>query len=255
MLHFIQPKINELFFLSGIGHSSAKKLSNLGINSVTELQSFPVQILEAEFGKSFANTMRELCFGIDDSDVKPSDGPKSISDEDSFQKCSTLDDSKERLKALIGNLLSRLSGDLGVPQTVRLTIRRHSTQSYRRESRQCSLPYKFIAADKEQRADILLAIALELLHKLVDVHKHFHLTLMNVCLTNFRRTGSGEGKAITSFFKTRSSAPSPYAKTPTPRSPDVSRPCEDSTSSEWEGLDVEKGKPVSRGSPENREFR
>ena len=199
---------------TGIGHSTAKKLDQLGIESVVDLQNCPLETLQATFGRDAVNAMKALSYGIDDSGVKPSDGPKTISDEDSFPKCSTLADAKERLHGLILSLLPRLTTKLGTPQTVRLSIRRHGTSSYKRESRQCPLPETFTTANKNQRVDILCGITVRLLQKLVDVNKPFHLMLFNVCLANFQKHSSSDSKvpAITSFFKTKTSSSSADAK-------------------------------------------
>lgn len=55
--------------ISGIGHSSAKRLKELGIVSVSDLQQADSSVLEEEFGHATMETMKKLCSGIDESPV------------------------------------------------------------------------------------------------------------------------------------------------------------------------------------------
>ena len=187
-----------LHSILGVGHATANSLKALGIESVTQLKSCPIQVLESQFAHETAMQLYRLCRGIDDSDVSCSGKPKSISDEDSFNKCATVTDAKKRLELLVINLLPRLSQELGIPRTVRLSIRRwEGVHSYKKESRQCPLPEAFNGADKNQKAKILLESVLELFYKLVHVAKPFHITLFNICLTNFHDSGKQKNVNVT----------------------------------------------------------
>lgn len=53
----------------GIGHSSAKRLKELGIVTVSDMQRAESAVLEEEFGPIVAETMKKLCMGVDDSPV------------------------------------------------------------------------------------------------------------------------------------------------------------------------------------------
>lgn len=187
--------------MAGIGHSMAKKLRTMNVLSVTDLLSCPSQILEKEFGNLQALLMTKLCRGIDDSKVTPSGEYKSISDEDSFKKCSTLEDARKRLVNLIDGLLPRVSSDVGKPETVRVTVRRQEDNSYKRESRQSRLPHTISFSDKDKARDSLLTACLQLFNKVVDVKKPFHLTLLGVSLSNFRKTSTVQSKNISKFFQ------------------------------------------------------
>ena len=61
--------INKCVGVSGIGHSSGKRLRELGIVSVADLQMADSSVLEEEFGLAAAETMKKLCVGNDDSRV------------------------------------------------------------------------------------------------------------------------------------------------------------------------------------------
>lgn len=192
---------NSFFHLTGIGHSMAKKLRTINILSVTDLLICSQQVLAKEFGNSLAEQMVRLCHGIDDSKVIPSGEFKSISDEDSFKKCSTLDDARKRLKSLINGLLPRVSYDIGIPQTVRVTVRKQEDKVYKRESRQCQIPNTVSFNNKDKTRDLLLAICVSLFNKVVDVKKPFHLTLIGVSLTNFHKSSAAQSKKISNFFE------------------------------------------------------
>lgn len=191
------------FLLTGIGHSMAKKLRTINILSVTDLLTCSQQILEKEFGNSLAVQMVRLCHGVDDSKVVPSGEFKSIGDEDSFKKCSTLDDARKRLKSLIDGLLPRVSCDTGIPQTVRVTVRKQD-KVYKRGSRQCQIPNTVSFSDGDKTRNMLLTICLSLFNKLIDVKKPFHLTLLGVSLTNFQKSCVAQSKKISNFFASHS---------------------------------------------------
>ena len=178
----------------------AKKLRTINVLSVTDLLSCPSQVLEKECGNLQATLMTKLCQGIDDSTVTPSGEFKTITDEDSFKKCSTLDNARKRLADLIEGLLPRISSDIGIPQTVRVTVRRQVENSYKRESRQCRLQH-IIYDDKDKARVTLLTTCLQLFNKLVDVKKPFHLTLLGVSLSNFHKSPTTQSKDISNFFQ------------------------------------------------------
>ncbi|KAG8538407.1 hypothetical protein GDO81_022709 [Engystomops pustulosus] len=83
-----------------------------------------------------------LSRGEDDSAVTPSGPPQSLSEEDSFKKCSTVSDVRTRLEDLLRLLLNRLSSDGRSAHTLRLTIRQFTPTNkyFSRESRQCPIP-------------------------------------------------------------------------------------------------------------------
>lgn len=186
--------------IPGIGHSTAKKLQAMNVLSVTDLLSCPSQVLEREFGNLQTALMTKLCHGIDDSLVTPSGEFKSITDEDSFKKCSTLEDARKRLACLVEGLLPRVSSDRGAPETIKVTVRHHVDKSYKRESRQCRLPH--VCFDDQIKArETLLMTCLKLFQKLVDVKKTFHLTLLGVSLLNFQKSPFAKSKNISNFFQ------------------------------------------------------
>uniref|UniRef100_A0A8C4NP29 Polymerase (DNA directed) iota n=1 Tax=Eptatretus burgeri TaxID=7764 RepID=A0A8C4NP29_EPTBU len=191
--------------LPGIGQSTSMKLKRLGVNSMDTLRACPLEKLESELGSEQANTIKNLSRGVDPSPINPSGLPQSLSDEDSFKNCSSEEAAKQKMEELLKKVLPRLHKDGRLPGTVRVTIRRafsgksqrdaaglnDTMHCLRRESRQCPVP---TAAQRQvQQGDFLqatrplLVILMKLFHKLVDVTKPFHLTLINVCFCKLTR--------------------------------------------------------------------
>ncbi|XP_070543348.1 DNA polymerase iota-like isoform X2 [Ptychodera flava] len=198
--------LSKIRLIPGIGHTTAKRLVAMGMNSVHDLRVFPLEVLQNEFGTNLAVTMYQLANGIDDSPVKPSGAPQSISDEDSFKKCSKLEEAKEHMTGLLKNLITRINNDGRVPQTIRVTVRKFSqTHKWSRESRQCSVPNDIAntflkgVTGQQTLLNKLLDLCVVLFCKMVDIKNQFHLTLINVCFAKLKeRTKSSS--TISSFF-------------------------------------------------------
>ncbi|KAK2837940.1 hypothetical protein Q5P01_015152 [Channa striata] len=202
--------LSSLRKVPGVGHQTAKKLQALGLESVKDLQLFPVNDLVTEFGGPTAQRLKNLALGIDSSPVTLTGAPQSLSDEDSFKKMSS---TKDNLSFIVC-LKTRMHKDGRQPQTFRLTIRRFTVTNkwFSRESRQCPIPNhigkKIISGSTDDAVVQLVPLAMKLFHKMVDTNAAFHLTLLNVCFSNLQTRGaavSGKG-SITSFF-THSASP------------------------------------------------
>jgi DNA polymerase-4 len=72
--------------LWGVGPKTEKFLKDMGIHTIGDLASIPLETLEEDFGKSFGNYLFEASRGIDESPVITSWEPKSISREITFQR-------------------------------------------------------------------------------------------------------------------------------------------------------------------------
>ncbi|XP_071845185.1 DNA polymerase iota-like [Apostichopus japonicus] len=189
--------------IPGIGHSMNKKLESAGIVTIADLQRASYSDLEAVVGSQSATSMKNSSFGIDNTAVTRSGPPQSMSDEDSFKLCASLNDAKERMYNLLNSLLERLEKDGRTPLTIRLTIRKHSSaKKWLRESRQTQIP---VSATEQIKKGIftvhgpLMEVLLVLFKKMVDVEQSFHLTLINVCLTNFQAK-STFSKSLDKYF-------------------------------------------------------
>uniref|UniRef100_A0A8C5WU02 DNA polymerase iota n=1 Tax=Laticauda laticaudata TaxID=8630 RepID=A0A8C5WU02_LATLA len=192
-----------------IGFKTAKCLLNLGLCTVQDLQDCSVEILEKELGIPAAHLIQKLSWGEDHSPVIPSGAPQSLSDEDSFKKCSSEPEVKKKIEELLTNLLDRLYKDGRKPHTIRLTIRQYSTTNkwFNRESRQCPVPSLLVkrigSEDMSVKAD-LISILMKLFRKMINVEVPFHLTLLNICFSNLKDPPASSKESI-QFYLSQSS--------------------------------------------------
>ncbi|XP_010118952.1 PREDICTED: DNA polymerase iota, partial [Chlamydotis macqueenii] len=200
----------------GIGYKTTRRLETLGVRNVRDLQAFPPAVLEKELGVSVAQRIQKLSYGEDDSPVTPSGPPQSFSDEDSFKKCSSEAEVKEKIEELLSSLLDRISKDRRQPHTVRLTIRQFSPTDkwFNRESRQCAIPPHLVQKFGKESSNLLSPLAdilMKLFRKMIDVELPFHLTLLSVCFSNLKDLPSSKKGSI-GFYLKQMSPPSGSGK-------------------------------------------
>ncbi|KAI4873795.1 hypothetical protein NFI96_017980, partial [Prochilodus magdalenae] len=190
----------------GIGYRTGAKLKALGVLSMRDLQTFPLRELIREFGEANGKRIQSLACGIDLSPVTPAGPPQSLSDEDSFKRISTVSEVESKVKDLLSSLCDRMRKDGRLPQTLRLTLRRATTDTlsrwFSRESRQCPIPRptaQRIVSGCSEAVPQLVSIAMKLFHRVVDASGPFHLTLLNVCFSNLQ-TKTSSRNSISSFF-------------------------------------------------------
>uniref|UniRef100_A0A8C3XAV7 DNA polymerase iota n=1 Tax=Catagonus wagneri TaxID=51154 RepID=A0A8C3XAV7_9CETA len=192
--------LNHIKEMPGIGYKTTKRLEALGISSVRDLQTFSSKILEKELGISVAQRIQKLSFGEDNSPVTPSGPPQSFSEEDSFKKCSSEVEAKNKIEELLANLLNRVCQDGRKPHTVRLIIRRYSSEKYHsRESRQCPIPSHIIQKIGTGNYDVMtpmVDILMKLFRNMVNVKMPFHLTLLSVCFCNLKAPSTAKKGTI-----------------------------------------------------------
>uniref|UniRef100_A0A8C3XHQ8 DNA polymerase iota n=1 Tax=Chelydra serpentina TaxID=8475 RepID=A0A8C3XHQ8_CHESE len=208
--------LDHVIKVPGIGYKTTKRLELLGLSSVRDLQTFSPVILEKELGVSIAQHIQKLSYGEDDSPVTSSGPPQSLSDEDSFKKCSSEVEVKKKIEELLANLLDRISKDGRKPHTIRLTIRKFSSTNkwFSRESRQCPIPSHIIQKFGTGNDDVvapLVGILMKLFRKMIKVEMPFHLTLLSVCFSNLKALPSLT-KGSMGFYLTRLSPPSNSGK-------------------------------------------
>ncbi|XP_015984680.2 DNA polymerase iota isoform X2 [Rousettus aegyptiacus] len=192
--------LNHLKEMPGIGYKTTKRLEGLGISSVHDLQTFSSKILEKELGISVAQRIQKLSFGEDNSPVTPSGPPQSFSEEDSFKKCSSEVEAKSKIEELLASLLNRVCQDGRKPHTIRLIIRRHSSEKHcSRESRQCPIPSHIIQKLGTGNYDVMtpmVDILMKLFRNMVNVKMPFHLTLLSVCFCNLKALNTAKKGTI-----------------------------------------------------------
>ncbi|XP_055994170.1 DNA polymerase iota [Sorex fumeus] len=198
--------------LPGIGYKTTKRLEALGISSLHDLQTFSSKILEKELGISVAHRIQKLSFGEDNTPVTPSGPPQSFSEEDSFKKCSSEIEAKQKIEELLASLLNRVRQDGRKPHTVRLALRRHATENHwSRESRQRALPahvvQKFGAGNDDVMTPVV-EILMKLFRDMVNVKMPFHLTLLSVCFCNLKALNTSNKGTIDYYLTSSSSSAS-----------------------------------------------
>uniref|UniRef100_A0A2H6N8B0 Uncharacterized protein n=1 Tax=Micrurus carvalhoi TaxID=3147026 RepID=A0A2H6N8B0_9SAUR len=205
----LMASLDHLRKIPGIGFKTAKRLLNLGLCTVQDLQDCSVEILEKELGIPAAHLIQKLSWGEDHSPVIPTGAPQSLSDEDSFKKCSSEAEVKKKIEELLTNLLDRLCKDGRKPHTIRLTIRQFSPTNkwFNRESRQCPVPSHLVkrvgSEDTSIKAD-LVSILMKLFRKMINVEVPFHLTLLNICFSNLKDPPASSKESI-QFYLSQSS--------------------------------------------------
>ncbi|KAF5919083.1 hypothetical protein HPG69_003721 [Diceros bicornis minor] len=192
--------LNHIKKIPGIGYKTTKRLEALGISSVRDLQTFSSKILEKELGLAVAQRIQKLSFGEDDSPVTSSGPPQSFSEEDSFKKCSSEVEVKNKIEELLASLLNRVCQDGRKPHTVRLIIRRHSSEKpWSRESRQCPIPSHVIQKLGTGNYDAMtpmVDIVMKLFRNMVNMKMPFHLTLLSVCFCNLKALNTAKKGTI-----------------------------------------------------------
>nr|XP_013801152.1 PREDICTED: DNA polymerase iota isoform X2 [Apteryx mantelli mantelli] len=208
--------LEDINKVPGIGYKTAKRLETLGLKSVCDLQAFPSAVLEKELGVSTAQRIQKLSYGEDDSPVTPSGPPQSFSEEDSFKKCSSEGQVKEKIEELLASLLDRIHKDGRKPHTIRLVIRQFSSTNkwFNRESRQCPIPPHLIQKFGKESSSVispLVDILMKLFRKMINVALPFHITLLSVSFSNLKDLPSSKKGSI-GFYLTEVSSPSASGK-------------------------------------------
>nr|XP_020667813.1 DNA polymerase iota isoform X2 [Pogona vitticeps] len=210
----LMASLDHIRKVPGIGFKTAKRLEMLGLRTVCDLQMCSSVRLERELGVLAAQHIQKLSWGEDNSPVTPSGAPQSLSDEDSFKKCSSEAEVKKKVEGLLASLLERLHKDGRKPHTIRLTIRQFTPSLtdkwFNRESRQCLIPSHVIQKIGTGDASVkthLVAILMKLFRKMINVNAPFHLTLLNVCFSNLKAPPASAKQSI-GFYLTRPSSSS-----------------------------------------------
>ncbi|EZA59135.1 hypothetical protein DMN91_008352 [Ooceraea biroi] len=191
--------------IPGVGQKTMELLLSNNIRTVDDLRRIPLENLELKIGVDLARRLKDNAEGIDETVVKPSGKKQSIGLEDGFKSVSLVAEVESRLGALLRRLTELAMEDGRIPIAVRITVRKHDLNkptSGKRETRQCALPKHLLPSTKTGMYDHskMLALAMKLFHRVVDVSKPFHLTLLGVAFTKFEERSSGRS-SITSFLR------------------------------------------------------
>jgi len=180
-LFVIQPEDIDAFLLPlpvgrlpGVGKVTGEKLAKLGVQTVRELRTLDVAVLEQHFG-GFGQRLHELALGIDHNPVVPDRPTQSISVEDTFEHDVLLAETEPMIRRLAEKLWSASRQESRAPRTVVLKLK---TSEFKILTRSHT-PGSPLSSCEE-----LTDIALKLRER-VDLGAQQRYRLVGVCLSNF----------------------------------------------------------------------
>lgn len=88
--------------LPGVGKVMQGRLDALGVGTVAELRTVPVEFLQQRFGR-WGRRLHELSMGIDERPVRPSRPTLQISSEDTFEQDLLLDELEPHIRRMAGS--------------------------------------------------------------------------------------------------------------------------------------------------------
>ncbi|XP_011865797.1 PREDICTED: DNA polymerase iota [Vollenhovia emeryi] len=188
--------IGSVSKIPGVGQKTMELLLSNNIRTVDDLRRIPLENLELKIGVDLARRLKDNAEGIDETVVKPSGKKQSIGLEDGFKSVSLVAEVESRLGALLRRLMEVVREDGRIPIAMRITVRKHDLNkptSGKRETRQCALPKHLLPSTRNGVYDHskMLTLAMKLFHRIVDVSKPFHLTLLGVAFTKYEERSYG----------------------------------------------------------------
>lgn len=179
--------------IPGIGFATLEILKEVNISTVEGLQNCDMHVLTKAVGASKAKHFQEICYGVDNSPVKPSGKPQSIGLEDACRSITVEAEIREKLLQLLKRLVVLIKEDGRIPKTLKLTVRKFDkiSKTSHRETKQCSVaPSLFSCRCDAQLSDVsqskLMALIMHLFNKMVDTTKPYHITLLGLSCTKFQ---------------------------------------------------------------------
>jgi DNA polymerase-4 len=183
-LFVIQPQEVDAFLLSlpvghlpGVGKVTAEKLANLGAQTVKNLRTLDLLVLEEHFGR-YGQRLHDLARGIDDNAVVPDRPTKSISVEDTFERDVLLAETEPMIRRLAEKLWLATHKESRVARTIVLKLKTSEFKILTRSRTQLSPP---------SSCEELTGIALKLRER-VDLGPQQRYRLVGVGLSNFRES-------------------------------------------------------------------
>jgi DNA polymerase IV len=181
-LFVIQPEDVDAFLLPlpvgripGVGKVTEQKLAGLGVQTVRDLRTLALSVLEQNFGR-YGQRLYELGRGIDNSLVVPDRPTKSISVEDTFEQDVLLPETEPMIRRLAEKLWSASRKESRVARTVVLKLKTSDFKILTR-SHTSELP----PSSCEQLTEVVLK-----LRERVDLDPQQRYRLVGLGLSNFR---------------------------------------------------------------------
>jgi len=181
-LFVIQPGDIDAFLLPlpverlpGVGKVTGEKLAKLGAQTVRDLRTLDVPVLEQHFGR-YGRRLHELALGIDHNQVVPDRPTQSISVEDTFERDVLLAETEPMIRRLAEKLWSASRKESRMARTVVLKLKTSEFKILTRSHTLGSPP-----SSCEELTDIVLK-----LRERVDLGPQQRYRLVGVGLSNFR---------------------------------------------------------------------
>jgi DNA polymerase IV len=180
-LFVIQPEDVDAFLLPlpvgrlpGVGKVTGEKLAKLGAQTVRDLRTLDLGVLEDHFGR-YGQRLHELARGIDDNEVVPDRPTQSISVEDTFEKDVLLAETEPIIRSLAEKLWSASRKESRIARTVVLKMKTSEFKILTRSHTPGSPP-----PSCEELTDIALK-----LRERVDLSPQQRYRLVGIGLSNF----------------------------------------------------------------------
>ncbi len=190
-LFVIQPEDIDAFLLPlpvgrlpGVGKVTEEKLAKLQVQTVRDLRSMDVSVLEHHFGR-YGMRLYELARGDDDSKVIPDRPTQSISVEDTLEHDVPLAELEPMIRRLAEKLWSASSKQSRTARTVVLKLKTSEFNILTRSHTPPSPP-----SSREELTDIALK-----LRERVDLGPQQRYRLVGVGLSNFREIEQAAAQA------------------------------------------------------------
>jgi len=190
-LFVIQPDDIDAFLLPlpvgrlpGVGKVTEEKLAKLQVQTVRDLRSMDVSVLEHHFGR-YGMRLYELARGDDDSKVIPDRPTQSISVEDTLEHDVPLAELEPMIRRLAEKLWSASSKQSRTARTVVLKLKTSEFNILTRSHTPPSPP-----SSREELTDIALK-----LRERVDLGPQQRYRLVGVGLSNFREIEQAAAQA------------------------------------------------------------
>lgn len=181
-LFVIQPEDVDMFLLPlpaarlpGVGKVTGEKLAKLGAQTVRDLRTLDLPLLERHFGR-YGLRLHELARGIDDDEVVPDRPTQSISVEDTFKQDVPLAGTEPVIRQLAEKLWSAARKESRTARTVILKLKTSEFKILTRSHTPCSPP-----SSCQELTDIALK-----LRERVDLSPQQRYRLVGIGLSNFR---------------------------------------------------------------------
>lgn len=195
--------------ITGIGEKTEKLLNEINIRNVRDLQDIELDNLKRVVGYDQATKLKDLSFGIDNTTVKTSGKPKTISLEDACKSISIRAEVEEKFRVLVTRLALLIADDGRVPIAIKIILRKFdgTKKVSHRETKQANIqPSIFKQVDGkielvEGGQQTLLDVVMKLFERTIDMKKSFNITLLGLAFTKFQLQNKGASRIANYFIK------------------------------------------------------